>query len=275
MPTPPRAFLLRLVAVALLLVAALSATPTRPAGAVGAAPPRHGALVFSDQFRSVTWGRRGAVWADRTTAYPDGVRDRGDAKLDRLQPAAMHVAGGALHITATAGSAHGTWRTGLLTTEPWGSTGGNGFQVRTGDYAVVRLRLPDRAGGGGHGAWPGVWTWRGGNEVDVLEWHSETPDILEFSNHVRRAPTHDFAHSALVGFGRWIQVGVRFGATDVSWYLGDDTHPLRLAYHDRKGVGARWHAYLIANLSVSGQPGRFPSSTHPISLAIDRIQVYR
>ncbi|MFC1419117.1 beta-glucanase [Streptacidiphilus cavernicola] len=272
----PGAFLLRGLTVALLLVPALSAASAGPA--VAAAPagaPSKGRLVFSEQFRARDWGRSGAVWADRTSAYPDGVSDRGDAKLDRLQPAAMTVSGGMLHVTASARSAHGAWQTGLLTTEPWGAAGGDGFQVRTGDYALVRLRLPDRAGGGGHGAWPGVWTWRGGNEVDVLEWHSETPDILEFSNHTRKVPGYDYARSPLVGFGKWVEVGVRFGATDVSWYLGDGTHPLRLAFQDHKGVGAGWHAYLVANLSVSDQPGRVPSSTHPITLAIDRIQVYR
>jgi len=267
----PRASVPRVLTAVLLLAASLSVQSAE------AVPAHRAALVFDEQFRSQDWGRRGAVWSDRTTAYPDGVSDRKDAKLDRVQAASMKVSGGVLHVTATAGSARGVWRTGLLTTEPWrsGAAGGDGFQVRTGDYAVVSLRLPSRTGGGGHGAWPGVWTWRGGNEVDLLEWHSETPDILEFSNHARAKATHDFAHSPRVGFGKWIEVGVRFGATDVSWYLGDGTHPLRLTYQDHKGVGAKWHAYLIANLSVSAQPGRVPTSTRPISMAIDRIQVYR
>lgn len=281
---------LRLLATALLLVpflavpSAHAAQPVRAVHPVRTVPAsaravsaRRPALVFDEEFGAARWGRRGAVWSDRTTAYPDGFSDPGNAKLDRVQPAAMTVSGGLLHLTATAGTARGPWRTGLLTTEPWhgGVLGGDGFQLRTGDYAVVRLRLPSRQDGGGHGAWPGVWTWRGGNEVDLMEWHSETPDIIELTNHARGAGSQACVHSPLVNFGRWITVGVRFGATAVSWYLGDDSHPLRPATQDRLGVGPSWHAYLIANLSVSAQPGRFPTATRPITMAIDRIQVYR
>ena len=258
-----------------VLSAALVMAPFLPSASAEAAPARHARLVFHDEFSARHWGRTGAVWSVRSTAYPNGVSDRQDAKLDLLRPAALRVSGGAVHITATARTRHGTWRTGLLTTEPWGSYGGDGFQLRAGDYALVRLKLPDRSGGGGHGAWPGVWTWRGGNEVDLVEWHGETPGIAEFSNHVRRAATGDFFKSPLVGFGKWIDVGVRFGATNVSWYLGNDTHKLRLAYQDHKGVGAHWHAYLIANLSVSDQPGRAPASNHSIGMAIDKVRVYR
>ena len=260
-----------------VLSAALVMAPFLPAASAEAAPARHQTLVFDDEFGSRHWGLPGAVWSDRSTAYPNGVSDRGDGKLDRVAATALRVSGGVLHITATARTRHGAWQTGLLTTEPWGrdAYGGNGFQLRAGDYALVRLKLPDRSGGGGDGAWPRVWTWRGGNEVDLVEWHSETPDIAEFSNHVRKAATGDFYHSPLVGFGKWIDVGVRFGANTICWYLGDDTHKLRLAYQDHKGVGAHWHAYLIANLSVSDQPGRAPASTRPIGMAIDKVQVYR
>jgi hypothetical protein len=283
----------RALAAVLVLTPVLPVPSARAAGSVQATEParsaasarsaaasaRRPSLVFADQFRARHWGRRGALWTYRTTAYPDGTSDRGDSKLDQLRNASMRLSGGAVRITATATSRNpgGPWQTGLLTTEPWGGgrAGGRGFQLRTGDYALVRLQLPGRADGGGHGAWPGVWTWRGGNEVDLLEWHSERPDVAEFCNHTYRTNPHDFFHSRLMGFGKWIDVGVRFGAKNVSWYLGDDTHRPRLAYQDHVGVGASWHAYLIANLSVSDQPGRVPTSTHPITMSIDRIQVYR
>ena len=260
------------VLTAVLMVALLLAAPPSGAAAAG-----HAALVFDEEFRSPSWGHSGARWADSTVAYPDGRSDRNDFKLDQVDPAAMTIKNGVLQVTATARAVRGAWRTGLLSTQPWGSgaTGGNGFQIRTGDYAVVRMKLPGGRDGGGHGAWPGVWTWRDGNEVDLVEWHSETPDIAEFANHSQGADAYAFVHSPLVGFGRWITVAVRFGATDVSWYLGDDTHPLRLAKSDHTGVGKDWHAYLIANLSVSAQPGRFPTATRPITLLIDRIQVFR
>ncbi|WP_152626312.1 glycoside hydrolase family 16 protein [Streptacidiphilus carbonis] len=267
---------LRLLA-AVALLALFLPTPAARAGAPRAGAVRAQALVFDEEFNSPSWGHRGAVWTDTTVAYEDGRSDRRDAKLDQLQPGAMSISHGALNITAKARTAHGSWGTGLLSTEPSasGTTGGNGFQLRAGDYVVARLKLPGRQDGGGHGAWPGIWTWRGGNEVDVVEWHSETPDIAEFANHSGGADSFDFHHSPLVGFGKWITVAVRIGATDVSWYLGDDTHGLRLAKSDHTGVGADWHAYLIANLSVSAQPGRFPASTHPITMQIDRIRVYR
>jgi hypothetical protein len=268
----PRAAVLHVLTAAVLLLALFLPAPAARAGVA-----QHQALVFDEQFGSQSWGRRGAVWADSTVAYADGTSDRRDFKLDRIDPSAMRISRGALQVTATARSAHGSWQTGLLSTEPWhsGANGGNGFQLRTGDYALVRMKLPGRLDGGGHGAWPGVWTWRGGNEVDLMEWHSETPDIVEFANHSEGADTFAFVHSPLVDFGRWITVAVRFGATDVRWYLGDDTHSLRLAQSDHTGVGTHWHAYLIANLSVSAQPGRLPTSTHPITMSIDRIQVYR
>lgn len=273
----PRTAVLRALTAAVMVALLLPATPGARA-AVARRPAAPQALVFDEEFNSPSWGRRGAVWAESTVAYPDGGRaDRNDAKLDQLEPAAMRISHGALQVTATARTAHGPWRTGLLSTEPYGSgaAGGNGFQLRTGDYAQVRLKLPGRQDGGGHGAWPGLWTWRDGNEVDLMEWHSETPDIIEFANHSEGADTFAFVHSPLVGFGKWINVAVRFNADDVSWYIGDDTHGLRLAQSDRTGVGPDWHAYLIANLSVSAQPGRFPVSTRPITLLIDRIRVYR
>ncbi|MFC1431124.1 beta-glucanase [Streptacidiphilus sp. N1-3] len=271
-PAPPR------VAPRVAPRAVPALAPAAPSLAL-AAPARRWRAVFDDGFGSPRWGKRGAVWSDRTSAYADGASDPDQFKFDRVQAAAMKVSHGQLHITAspTTAAVHGPWRTGLLTTEPWhgGVAGGNGFQLRAGDYALIRMRLPGRQDGGGHGAWPAVWTWRDGNEVDLMEWHSETPGIIEFANHTPGASSYSFVHSPLVGFGRWITVAVRFGATDVGWYVGDDTHPLRLAYQDHVGVGAKWHAYLIASLSVSAQPGRLPSSAHPISMAIDRIRVFR
>lgn len=265
---------LRVLTTALLLAAPL---PLRTVPAAHAAQRSASAPVFDEEFRSADWGRRGAVWSDHTTAYPDGSSNPAGYKLDRVQASSMSATNGLLHFTATARSARGPWQTGLVTTEPWHSQvdGGRGFQLRTGDYARIRLRLPGSRDGGGHGAWPGIWTWRGGNEVDVLEWHSEVPDTAEFANHTRNPAPHRFVRSALLGFGRWITVGIRFGATDVSWYLGDDTHALTSAYDDRTGVGTQWHAYLIANLSISDQPGRTPTSTQPVTMDIDSIVVYR
>jgi hypothetical protein len=274
MPAVSCASVLRVLAAALMLVPVL---PVASAGAVPTASGRRSLLVLDDEFRSRSWGSPGALWSDRTTAYPDGITDAGDSKFDRVRPSALTLSHGTVVVTATARSPRGPWQTGLLTTEPWngGEFGGNGFQLRTGDYAVVRMKLPSRTAGGGHGAWPGLWTWRDGNEVDLLEWHSETPGIAEVANHAQPKGGYSFVHTPLVGFGKWVTVGVRFGANDVSWYLGDDRTGLRLAYEDHVGVGPSWHAYLIANLSVSAQRGRVPTSTRPITMAIDRIQVYR
>ncbi|MEY9846450.1 hypothetical protein [Streptacidiphilus sp. MAP5-3] len=237
-------------------------------------------LVFSDLFRKADWGRPGAVWCPYTSAYPDGRTNPGNLKLDNITTGAMSVVKGGGVLFRARPLTHspvGQWATGLLTTEPWdgGPCGGDGFMVRPDDYVVVHLRLPNRTEGGGHAAWPGVWTWNDGdNEVDILEWHSELPGFAEFVNHVD-GDNGALVRNSLLGFGKWIYVGARLGTDSVTWYLGDSVRDLKAVFNDHKGVPADWKAYLIVNLSISGQPGREPTTLTPITTEISSVQVYR
>ncbi|MBF9067226.1 LamG domain-containing protein [Streptacidiphilus fuscans] len=237
-------------------------------------------VVFSDLFRKTDWGRPGAVWCPYTSAYPDGRTNAPNWKLDYTTTSAMSVVKGGgvlLRATPRTRSPHGQWATGLLTTEPWdgGPCGGDGFMVHPDDYVLVHLRLPERTDGGGHAAWPGLWTWKDGdNEVDILEWHSETPGVAEFVNHVD-GDIGALVRSSLLGFGKWIYVGARLGTDTVTWYLGSTPQSMKAVFSDHKGVPLDWKAYLIMNLSISAQPGREPTTLTPITTEISSVQVYR
>ena len=263
----------------LLSLVAISLVTPQQAVAASAVPPQT-PLVFSDLFRKADWGRPGAVWCPYTSAYPDGRTNPGDWKLDRTTPGAMSIVkGGGVLFRARplTHSPHGQWATGLLTTEPWdgGPCGGNGFMVQPDDFVLVHLRLPGRTDGGGHAAWPGVWTWNDGdNEVDILEWHSELPGLAEFVNHVD-GDVGALVRSKFLGYGKWVYVGARLGTDTVTWYLGDTLKDMKAVFRDHKGVPVDWKAYLIVNLSVSQQPGRVPTTLTPITTQISSVQVYR
>lgn len=115
------------------------------------------------------------------------------------------------------------------------------------------MRLPKEVG-----AWPAIWTWRDGDqEIDVFEYHPDNPDLLEFTNHVRRA--NRYHHDEAVRPGAWVDLRTVFGSRSVDWWLNG-----RRVFADGRGVGRTWHAYLIVNLSVCA--GRYhppPSRKRP------------
>ncbi|MFD7919290.1 beta-glucanase [Streptomyces sp. NPDC059740] len=238
--------------------------PSRAEGRPAPLPPRRPhppcpaeRAVFTADFAS----RRQWV-AGRSWAYPDGGPvNRADDKLDHLVAAPSHSRHGALRATRRP---DGLWDSGLLTTE--GSA--EDFRVRTGDVLTVHVRLPHQLG-----AWPAVWTWRdGGNEVDVLEYHPDAPDVLELTNHVPDAPAGHDLRRPCVAPGARLAVTVEFGARDVTWWV-DGRH----AFSDGTGVGPGWEAYLIVNLSVSAgerhpapEPGTRAMSWHVEHLAVHR-----
>lgn len=261
-----------------LLLAALL-TPRQASASVAA--PQQDKLVFSDSFRKPDWGRPGTVWCPYTSAYPDGRTNPGDWKLDSLTPSAMSIVkGGGVLFRATplTRSPVGQWATGLLTTEPWngGPCGGDGFMVHPDDYVLVHLRLPNAADAGGHAAWPGVWTWKNGdNELDMLEWHSESPCVAQFVNHVGADDIGALVRSSLLGFGTWIWVAAWLGTHTVNYYLGATPSSMKIVFSDHTGVPADWKSYLILNLSVSQQPGREPTTLRPITTEVSEVLVYR
>ncbi|MFI8325500.1 beta-glucanase [Streptomyces sp. NPDC085529] len=202
-----------------------------------------------------------AQWvAGRTWAYPDGGPVNPlDNKLDHLVDDPAYSRSGVFRATRRP---DGLWDSGLLTTE--GSA--EGFEVRTGDVLEARVRLPVEAG-----AWPAIWTWRGGGqEVDVFEYHPDNPDLLELSNRVRG--THRYYRSPAVRPGGWVDLRTEFGARSVRWWVNGSE-----VFADGRGVGRSWHACLIVNLSVCA--GRYhpapDPATHEMSFEVSGLRVFR
>jgi hypothetical protein len=240
-------------------------TPTPTPTPAPVSPIAGQSLLWSDEFSSpIAWGSR---WVgDSTSAFQYGNHNPGDNKLDWLSDSAVSVANGVATFTATPSShtlenGKQAWTTGMLTTE--GST--EGFQVKTGDYAETRVKLPT-----GSGAWPALWTWKNGNgEIDSFEYHPDNPNLLELTNHVKSGSDY-YTNANSVGASEWVTIGTYYGANSVDWYV-DGTK----VYSDGTGVGTGWSAYLILNLSLSaGQYHPAPSGTAPISFAADYVRVY-
>ncbi|MCJ0872029.1 beta-glucanase [Streptomyces sp. AP-93] len=212
--------------------------------------------VFTADFASPTQWIAGRSWA-----YPDGGPvNPGDNKLDHLTEDPAYSRAGIFRATPRP---DGDWDSGLLTTE--GSD--EGFEVRTGDVLEARVKLPVQLG-----AWPAIWTWRdGGQEIDVFEYHPDNPDLLELSNHVREAHRYH-RDPAVVRPGAWIDLKVEFGKGSVIWWVNGDR-----VFSDGRGVGRRWSAYLIVNLSVCA--GRYHPAPEPgvteLSYEVSRLRVYR
>ncbi|MGW6919638.1 glycoside hydrolase family 16 protein [Kitasatospora sp. NPDC054939] len=243
-----------------------TATPSPAATAAPGIPVSGKKLTWSEEFSApVAYGSR---WTgDRSSAYRYGHHNPDDNKLDWLRKEQVSVSGGVATFTAKPGAnklenGRQSWDTGLLTTE----YSGEGFQVRTGDYAETRVKLPS-----GTGAWPALWTWKNGNnEIDSFEYHPDNPNLLELTNHVR--PGHKYHTDAkAIGKDGWVTIGTHYGANSVDWYVNGTK-----VFSDGKGVGTGWSAYLILNLSLSaGQYHPAPQGTAPITFASDWVRVYR
>ncbi|AYV26066.1 hypothetical protein EES41_04985 [Streptomyces sp. ADI95-16] len=213
------------------------------------------APVFTADFGSTSQWVAGRSWA-----YPNGGPvNPGDNKLDHLVSDPSYSRSGVFRATRRP---DGNWNAGLLTTE--GSS--EGFMVRANDTLEARVKLPQAVG-----AWPAIWTWRdGGQEVDVFEYHPDNPDLLELSNHVRQSGS--YYRDPAVAPGAWIDLKIKFGSDSVVWYVGG-----KQVFADRRGVGRRWRAYLIVNLSICA--GRYHPPPAPgvseISYEVSGLRVYR
>ncbi|QES52795.1 beta-glucanase [Streptomyces venezuelae] len=187
-------------------------------------------MAFTADFGSTTQWVAGRSWA-----YPNGgpVNPRDD-KLDHLVADPAYSRSGVFRATRRT---DGNWNTGLLTTE--GSE--EEFLMQAGDLLETRVRLPEQTG-----AWPAIWTWRDGDqEIDVFEYHPDNPDLLELSNHVHGGSHLSYRNAAIVRPGAWVDLAVECGARSVVWWVNGTK-----VYADRRGVGRRWRAALIVNLSV-------------------------
>lgn len=229
--------------------------------------PTKGTRIFHEDFNSLHVGP-GKKWGWKTGAYRYCTRNPDNDKRDQLTTDAMKIKEGTLHIKATP-NPDGYWNTGLVTTGDSCDSGGNGFMVKPGHFMLIHVKLPE----GNVGAWPGFWTWKdGGNEVDVFEWHSDNPHLLEFTNHVKPAVFY-YENRELVKPGGWIYIGTKFGVNNNTWYVGTSPDHLQPVWSDQKGVGPDWSAYMIANLSIN-KGSRGPVGNQPIDFYIDEISVY-
>lgn len=213
-------------------------TPGSPFPAQRPSPAPTEAVLTADFADAGQWV------AGRSWAYPDGGPvNPGDDKLDYLVPDPAYCRSGVFKAVRRP---DGRWNTGLLTTED----SEQAFQLRSGDVLEARVRLPLEVG-----AWPAIWTWRDGDqEIDVFEYHPDHPDLLEFGNHVRG--TGSTFRDDAIRPGAWVDLRTEFGARSVVWWVNGAR-----AFSDRRGVGRRWHAYLIVNLSVCA--GRYHPAPAP------------
>ncbi|MFF4255097.1 hypothetical protein ACFY1L_28205 [Streptomyces sp. NPDC001663] len=249
-----------------LTVGAASATAS-PTPTGGSGSPISGqSLTWSDDFSSsIAWGSK---WVgDTSSSYRYGDHNPDDNKLDWLDQGKVTTSGGIATFTAqpsshTLENGKQAWATGLLTTE--GSSGG--FQVKTGDYAETRVKLPS-----GSGAWPALWTWKDGNgEIDSFEYHPDNPNLLELTSHVTSGSDY-YTDSGAIAPGQWVTIGTHYGADSVDWYVNG-----KKVYSDGHGVGSNFSAYLILNLSVcAGQYHPAPSGSTPLTMQADYVKVYR
>ncbi|MEV4948899.1 beta-glucanase [Streptomyces sp. NPDC053755] len=211
--------------------------------------------VFTADFASTEQWVAGRSWA-----YPNGgPTNPGDNKLDHLVEDPAYSRSGRFKATRRP---DGNWSAGLLTTE--GSA--EGFMVRAGDVVEARVRLPEEIG-----AWPAIWTWLdGGQEIDFFEYHPDNPDLLELSNRVRGGGL--YYRDPSIRPGEWVELRVELGARSVVWHVNGER-----VFGDGRGVGRRWKAYLIVNLSVCA--GRYHPPPDPgtseMSYEVSDLRVYR
>lgn len=222
--------------------------PDVPGANVPAARPRHPferpPVVFDAPFSD-----RSAWAAGRTSAYPEDGRNREDNKLDRIGPAYGPTDTGLFRARRGHG---GLWHTDLVSTE----YAPGGFELLPGDEVGATCTVYAT-----RGAWPALWTWGrdtasgrpqpGHGEVDLFEYHPTNPRLLELTNHVR--PTGTEAEGAIVP-GVPFRLRTVLGADCVEWYVDE-----ALVWADGHGVGRRWRAWLVVNISVAaGAYGHLP-----------------
>ncbi len=248
-----------------------------PSAASAVSDPTSGkTLVFHDGFTGSTLDT--SKWVlNSSWSYPNaGPTNHPNHKLDHFNDSSLTVSGGVASFTATKRS-DGDWNTALITTGNARSTpSGGSFKLKTGDLMLSHVQLPQATN---KGAWPATWTWNdGGNEIDNFEWHSDNPNLLELTNHIRGGGKY-YTDASLVKPGAWIWIGVEYGASSNTWYLGhaNDFSDLKPIFSDGTGVGANWGgAYPIVNLSINdGTWHSAPINNTPIVFKIGSFRVYR
>ncbi|MFC7219349.1 beta-glucanase [Streptomyces polyrhachis] len=230
-------------------------------------------LVFDEEFDGpIQWGTK---WTgDRTSAYQYVNHNPNYGKLDWLTQSAVTVENGNAKFTATPSqhileNGKRAWDTGLLTTEYTTDA----FQVHAYDYIETRVMLPDQ-----QGAWPALWTWSvdndwdaGNDEVDTFEYHPDTPNTLELTNHALFAKDY-YNDPSLISPCKWVTIGTRYGLDTTDWYVDGKkvfSQPIGVADFD-------WKSHVILNLSIDDNEFHAPpTSDEPITFYADYVRVYR
>lgn len=242
--------------------------PPPPPGGGTTVPGK--SVVFDAPFSDLTKWNVG-----RTSSYPGSSpqTNTGDNKLDRISPSTSAPdASGVFNATRYSSS---LWNADLVTTE---YVPGGGFELRPGDSVTADVTL-----GSERGAWPAIWTWGrdnppgysgvqpGHGEIDLFEYHTDNPNLLELSNHVRSASTY-YTSAANIKPGTAFSLRVDFGLTTNTWYINGSQ-----VWADGKGVPSYWRAWPIVNLSVcAGQWHPSPlSSQTAMQYAVQNFKVWR
>ena len=226
-------------------------------------PPPGKTVVFNAAFTDTSQWTVG-----RTSSYP-GATNPNDNKLDYISPSSGPDADGTFRATRRS---DGNWDSDLVTTE---YSAGH-FELKPGDELDATVTL-----GPEQGAWPAIWTWgrdlaggtqAGHGEVDLFEYHTNNPNLLELSNHV--SDTHlDYTNANAIKPNAPFDLRVVFGSSSVDWYINGTR-----VFADGKGVPSNWVAYPIVNLSIAaGQYGHSaPSSSQTaMSYKVTNFRVYR
>jgi hypothetical protein len=205
----------------------------------------------------------------------------------------VHVADGALHLTATR-DAGGQIHSGMVSTGPWPASFGpapagyKGFSYTYG-YYEGRVRIPR-----GNGYWPSMWElpvqggqgaagWPDTGEMDVFEIPGNNPTEYHFTAHWGGSggacghpcsPQQATISDASAG---WHVFGLDWEPDGLTWYV--DGQKMGHTVTDA-GAVKNTPFFLIANLSVGGTWGPLgagvdASTPFPASMDIDYLRVYQ
>lgn len=160
-----------------------------------------------------------------------------------------------------------SWNTPLVTTEYLP----NGFEFLPGDTCTVKIKLPPE-----RGAWPAIFTWGrdnppggptgsppGKGEVDLFEYHGDTPHRLEFTNHAIPSVYYYEPAGLSSWAGKWIDLRVDFLANGVKWYVNDNL------IFTGTGVQSYWRAWPIVSLSVASAANQYHAEPDPAVNVMD------
>jgi beta-glucanase (GH16 family) len=260
------------------LITALTAVVVAMAGPDHRAKSTQLKLVFADNFT----GSR-LIASHWNTCYwwaSGGCTIATNHELEWYLPGQVQLSNGVAHLVAARRAVRGSdgrvyhFVSGLLSSGPAQDSAKPKFAFRYG-RVEARMRVP-----AGRGLWPAFWllpaTQAELPEIDVVEIHGETPDVVRMHLHSRGPKGGE-----VVKDGSWTQPSLSSG-----WHrFGITWQPGRLEWLV-DGV-VRWQVdgsavpsqpmYLLANLAVGGDPVGSPTASTPIpsALQIDWVRVWQ